>query len=102
FVEWVNLRVSGIGPIKRPVLSEIAEGSGAESARTGTRQAYFDGWHETAIYSRADLGAGDTITGPAVIEEFSSTVPIDPGFSARIDTFGNVRITRTLDSNGAN
>ncbi|MBM7245120.1 hydantoinase/oxoprolinase family protein [Rhodococcus fascians] len=102
FVEWVNLRVSGIGPIKRPVLSEIAAGTGAESARTGTRQAYFDGWLETAIYSRADLGAGDTITGPAVIEEFSSTVPIDPGFSARIDTFGNVRITRTLDSNGAN
>ncbi|ORI21189.1 hydantoinase/oxoprolinase family protein [Rhodococcus sp. 1168] len=101
FVEWVNLRVSGIGPIKRPVLTEIGDGTGAEVARTGTRQAYFDGWHETAIYDRTALGAGDTIDGPAVIEEFSSTVPVDPGFSARIDNFGNIRITRNLDSNGA-
>ncbi len=47
-VEWVNLRVSGIGPIKRPELAEIAPGTGADDALTGTRQAYFDEWVTTA------------------------------------------------------
>nr|WP_218680523.1 hydantoinase/oxoprolinase family protein [Rhodococcus qingshengii] len=99
-VEWVNLRVSGIGPIKRPTLKEIPAGTGADTARTGSRQSYFDSWVETATYDRTLLGAGDVIEGPAVIEEFSSTVPIHPGFSARIDTFGNIRISKSSDSNG--
>ncbi|MFI2591132.1 hydantoinase/oxoprolinase family protein, partial [Rhodococcus erythropolis] len=99
-VEWVNLRVSGIGPIKRPTLKEIPAGTGADSALTGSRQSYFDSWVETATYDRTLLGAGDVIEGPAVIEEFSSTVPIHPGFSARIDTFGNIRISKSSDSNG--
>ncbi|OAK51700.1 hydantoinase/oxoprolinase family protein [Rhodococcoides kyotonense] len=100
-VEWVNLRVSGIGPIQRPAARTVASGSGASSARTGSRQAYFDSWVDTTVFDRARLGAGDTIDGPAVIEEFSSTVPIHPGFSARIDTHGNIRISKTSDSNGA-
>ncbi len=32
--------------------------------------------------------------GPAVVEEFGSTVPVHPGFSARVDGFGNLVITR--------
>lgn len=99
-VEWVNLRVSGIGPIQRPAARTVADGTGAADARTGSRRSYFDSWVDTAVYDRAQLGAGDTIDGPAVIEEFSSTVPIHPGFSARIDTFGNIRINKTSDSNG--
>lgn len=100
-VEWVNLRVSGIGPIKRPELAEIAPGTGADDALTGTRQAYFDEWVTTRVYDRARLGAGDELEGPAVIEEFSSTIPVHPGFRARIDTFGNIRLSKTSDSNGA-
>lgn len=101
-VEWVNLRVSGIGPIQRPELTEIPAGKGADSAITGTREAYFDGWVTTNIYDRDLLGAGDEFEGPAVIEEFSSTIPVHPGFHARVDTFGNIRISKTSDSNGAN
>ena len=55
----------------------------------------FDGWVEAAIYERAKLGAGDVIDGPAVLEEFSSTIPVHPGFRAEVDEFGNVRMTRT-------
>ncbi len=94
-VEWVNLRVTGIGPIRKPEVLEAAPGTGAESARTGTRQVYFDDWVETPVYDRARLGAGDVVEGPAVFEEFSSTVPLHPGFSARVDTFGNLIITRS-------
>ena len=94
-VEWVNLRVTGVGPIRRPDLRTLPPGTGAEAARTGTRRAYFDGWTDAVLYQRSLLGAGDVVEGPAVIEEFGSTVPVHPGFRAEVDGYGNVRLTRT-------
>jgi N-methylhydantoinase A len=96
-VEWVNLRVSGVGPITRPALRELARSDGsAERARTGTRTVCFDGvtFADTAIYWRADLGPGDQLDGPAVVEEFGSTVPLHPGFGAQVDPFGNLIVSR--------
>ena len=34
------------------------------------------------------------LQGPAVIEEFGSTVPVHPGFDVRVDAWGNLVITR--------
>ena len=96
-VEWVNLRVTGVGPIRKPEVREVAAGTGAEQARSGSRQVYFDAWVDAPVYDRARLGAGDVVEGPAVLEEFSSTVPLHPGFTARVDGYGNLVITRTTD-----
>lgn len=93
-VEWVNLRVTGVGPIPRPRIASIARGSGSAAARTGTRTAWFGTEVEAALYDRSSLGAGDVVTGPAVIEEFGSTVPVHPGFRVEVDEFANVRLTR--------
>ncbi|MFB4307778.1 hydantoinase/oxoprolinase family protein [Actinomadura sp. GTD37] len=96
-VEWVNLRVSGIGPIDRPRLAERPPGDGdgdGSRARTGTRPVYFDAWAETAVYRRERLVPGDTVAGPAVIEEFGSTLPLHPGFTATLDGYGNLVVTR--------
>jgi N-methylhydantoinase A len=56
---------------------------------------YFDERVDTPVYDRARLGAGDLVEGPAVLEEFSSTVPLHPGFVARVDRFGNLLIGRS-------
>lgn len=97
-VEWVNLRTTGVGPITRPTLPEIGAGEGGiERARTGSRPVCFDaedGYVETDIYWRPDLGDGDVIPGPAIIEEFGSTVPVHPGFEVRVDAWGNLVITK--------
>ncbi len=108
-VEWVNLRVTGVGPITRPELREIptrvptstnrslqVQDEGPLTARS-TRDVCFDadaGYVATAIYWRPDLRAGDTFCGPAVVEEFGSTLPVHPGFTVRVDTFGNLLVTR--------
>ncbi|HEX6326464.1 MAG TPA: hydantoinase/oxoprolinase family protein [Jiangellaceae bacterium] len=94
-VEWVNLRVTGIGPIRTPSLPDVTPGAGADRARSGVRQVYFDDWTETAVYQRAALGAADAVAGPAIIEEFGSTVPVHPGFTATVDRHGNLRISRS-------
>jgi N-methylhydantoinase A len=101
-VEWVNLRVTGIGPIARPVLTEIATAADSaevsvERARTGTRGVCFepaDGYVDTGIYWRPDLRAGDELSGPVIIEEYGSTAPVHPGFIVRVDTYGNLVITK--------
>ena len=93
-VEWVNLRVTGIGPIARPALREIAPGDG-EPVAAGQRAVCFDADYEpTPVYDRTALRAGDVVRGPAVIEEFGSTVPVHPGFEATVDRFGNVLLER--------
>ena len=43
---------------------------------------------------RTDLAPGTTVEGPAILEEFGSTVPLHPGFTARIDDWMNVIVTR--------
>lgn len=93
-VEWVNLRVTGVGPIRRPGIPEVDKGIGAEQARTGTRKVYFDDWTDTPVYDRSHLGAEDVVPGPAIIEEFGSTVPVHPGFAAEVDRHGNLRMVR--------
>ena len=60
------------------------------------RRVHFDGWSDAAIYDRSLLGAGHRMVGPAVVQEFGSTVPIHPGFVASVDRFGNLIVTRHL------
>ncbi len=48
-VEWVNLRVTGVGPIRRPELRSVSPGSGAETARTGSRDVYVDGYRNIIV-----------------------------------------------------
>jgi N-methylhydantoinase A len=94
-VEWVNLRVSGIGPIARPELPRLPVRDGdVERARTGTRTVVFEDACETPVYWRPDLSPGDVLHGPAVLEEFGSTIPLHPGFRAEVDGFGNLLVTR--------
>ena len=123
-VEWVNLRVTGIGPIQRPELTEVVPAGGADSgsrvrrpgvsvcrdgapalpsrgsttgkAQTGSRPVVFGRSSpsvSTPLYWRPELAPGDVVEGPAVIEEYGATVPVHPGFAARVDRFGNLLVT---------
>jgi N-methylhydantoinase A len=53
-----------------------------------------DGWWTAPVHRRADLRRGDVVTGPAVIEEYGSTLPLHPGFTAEVDAYGNLVIRR--------
>jgi len=95
-VEWVNLRVTGIGPIQRPDLPSLPSGDGDPArALTGRRPVVFArgaAADDAAVYWRPSLLAGDRVTGPAIIEEFGATVPVHPRFAARVDVIGNLRV----------
>ena len=96
-VEWVNLRVSGIGPIQRPEIRRSEATGGAVEERS-RRDVCFEpaaGYVDTPVHWRADLDPGSVVVGPAIIEEFGSTVPLHPGFTARVDAFRNLIVTRS-------
>jgi N-methylhydantoinase A len=97
-IEWVNLRVSGIGPLSRPRVRQRARdrAGGVDRAKTGTRQVYFDAAAlDTSIYARAHLQPGDCLDGPAIVEEFGSTTVVLPAQRARMDEYGNLLLERS-------
>jgi N-methylhydantoinase A len=97
-IEWVNVRVMGIGPIRRPAIEPRPRSlaSGVERALTGQRAVFFeDAFVRTPIYARSGLQAGDCLGGPAVVEEFGSTTVVFPGLDARVDDFGNLLLERS-------
>ena len=93
-LEIVNIRVRLVAagePFEAPQ-QELIEGDGA-TALAGSRSVYFDGIpHETRLYERDLLHAGDVFSGPAIISEYSSATILPPGDVLRVDTFGNLVI----------
>jgi N-methylhydantoinase A len=95
-VEWVNLRVTAVGPIGRPRFPERPPGAGRpERALTGHRDVRFDGRSSMcATYARDRLQPADVLRGPAIIEEYGSTTVVFPGLRAEVDRFGKLLLTR--------
>ena len=91
-VEIVNVRVAAHVSVEKPPLQEVAAGTGARP--TGSRQTYFDGhgFLDTAVFLRDELGAGDQVAGPAVIEEYGATTCIGPGDRLRVDRHGYLHV----------
>jgi len=53
----------------------------------------FDGkFRDAPTYRRAELVAGNKITGPALIEEHASTTVLMPGDRCEVDAYGNLVI----------
>ncbi|MDQ1901064.1 hydantoinase/oxoprolinase family protein [Paracoccus sp. WLY502] len=90
-VEVVNVESAITGAVDRPGRTTLARGKGAHSALRGTREMIFNAEgipHETPVYDGALLGAGDRISGPAVIQEVTTTIVIEPGWLAELHESG--------------
>jgi len=93
--EFVSLRTTVIGVLRKPPQEKIARGARAPSnlADTGARPVYFDGrFKPVRTWARAELRAGNRIRGPALIEEHASTTVLMPGDTLVVDAYGNLAI----------
>jgi N-methylhydantoinase A len=93
-VEIVNCRMQAIGRVPRARLEPVRGGS-AEAALRGSRSVYFGathGWMDTPLYARALLPVRTGMTGPAIVDEMSSTTVIMPGNTFEVDALGNLII----------
>jgi N-methylhydantoinase A len=92
----VNVRTTVIGrrdPVDLAIFASAIERS-AVPKPSGARQVRFNGgWVETAIFDRNSLGRGTELAGPAIVEQPDTTVVIDPGATAIVDSLGNLVIS---------
>ncbi len=90
----VNLRTAVFGRRAAFPLSRLAGEAGAAPPPPASRRAWFAGtWHDTAVLRREHLKPGDSIAGPAIIEQLDTTTVIEPGARAEVDRLGNLIIT---------
>ncbi|MCC6471797.1 MAG: hydantoinase/oxoprolinase family protein [Alphaproteobacteria bacterium] len=93
-VEIVTLRTVVIGVTDKPAARTITPGAG-KVAVFGTRRVKLRGDEsDWPVVDRAGLGAGDWITGPAIVEEANATTVVLPDWSVEVDRWGNLRLTR--------
>ncbi len=89
-MQIINLRLIILGAAPKPVLRELPKGADAPEP-IGTVEVFYDGRaHDAGLYARTGLLAGQTIDGPAVIQQDDCTTCILGGFSAEIDAYGNI------------
>jgi N-methylhydantoinase A len=92
-VEIVSWRLVATGPVasrdsKVALQSAPAKPHGKRNARFGASDI------ETSVYARKDLAKGQTVDGPAIIEERETTIIILPGWRARVDATGCIMASK--------
>ena len=93
-VELFGLAVSAIGHMDLVEVTPADKGSLRCAEPVGTRSVFFSGdeFIETPIYVRQELAVGNSIVGPAVVEQLDSTTIIPPAASASVDQYRNLII----------
>lgn len=91
-VEMVAVRLVVTVPGARPrPLAPAAD----PAAPRGRRRAWLSGrWQDIEVVSRAALGPGDRVVGPAVVELAEATCLVRPGWSGVVDEVGTLVLIR--------
>lgn len=92
--EFLTYRLK-VTSASRPIQTAVLSGSGAgvETARRGSRMCMFDGQAkpvETPAYDWDRMAPGHKITGPALIDDKTTTVLVVPGFTCEVDAYHNL------------
>ena len=80
--------------------AEYTEAPAPAEAVKGTRTVFFDpapdesGGTETTLYERDRLPVGAMLEGPAIVEQFDATIVVPAGWTARLDGFRNLILSR--------
>ncbi len=94
-VELVNLRIQAVGEQHRPQIAALADDR-QPAASTRSRKAYWKetDWVDCPIFDRQSLAVGQSVTGPAIIEEYGSTTVVPRNWAATGDEYGNLILGR--------
>jgi N-methylhydantoinase A len=94
-VEVVSVRLSIIGKVPEVTLPMLAEQVGDPRPR-GRRPVFHKGtWIDAGIYTRADLLAGASLVGPAIITQSDTTIWVPPTWRLSVHQSGVLFIWRS-------
>lgn len=99
-VEFLTFRLRATTPRAPFELRRVAAAEGgAETAIKRRRTSWFEGMPvDTPVYDGALLAAGHTFSGPAIIEETTTTVVIPSAYDCRVDDHKDYVLTRRVGS----
>lgn len=106
-VEAVHWKVSGVGPVEALEVRQAGGTpgvAGSGDALKAQRAIYVPEarvFQPASIYDRYALRPGDTVTGPAVVEERESSLVLFPGQVGRVDAHLNIIVTLAQEETGA-
>jgi len=85
----VNLRVTAIGTVDKPDLAGLRQPRAAARAAVD-REVFFEGIGtvKCPVLQRDALAEGESVKGPAIVEEYASTTVLHPGDRATTNHFG--------------
>jgi N-methylhydantoinase A len=94
-IRVMNLRYARIGVRPKFDLSVLAPQGAGSTASLGVQRVFHAGqWWDAQRYARLALPVQAQVDGPAILEQADTTVWLEPGFSARVDTLGNLLVER--------
>lgn len=93
-IEIVNVRLSASARLHDEADTTPPDTRVTEPVSHAARVVFFSAENsvEAKIYARADLMAGHTIDGPAIVEQLDTTTPIYPGDTATVTPDGHLII----------
>ena len=89
-VEVVLVRVFGVKKIANLKLSDPV----STSVKSYKKKVYLGDWVEVDVYKRETLGRGFRAKGPAIIEEYSSTIIVKDGWEFEVGKMGSIILRR--------
>jgi N-methylhydantoinase A len=95
-VEIINVRVCATIAIAIAAPTAQAVKSAKTRAVKGSRMVYFPEFREfrpTIVYDRYALEPGQTLDGPAIVEERESTLLVGPGGCLKVAASGNIIVS---------
>ena len=92
-VEIVTLRVGATLPIG--IIPRLDREKLAARAPEQAKIFHDEAWHDCARHTAEALAAGQKIVGPAVIEGYTATTWVPPGWTAELDPADNLILRRS-------
>lgn len=101
-IDIVNLRTAGRGRLPE-LMNEAAVAVKEDPDPIGTRRVFLNeqlGWQDIAVFSGATLRPGHTLTGPAIIEEATTTLFVADALPVEVDHSNNYVIHLSSEEAG--
>ncbi|WP_084462747.1 hydantoinase/oxoprolinase family protein [Oceanibaculum pacificum] len=100
-LQMVTVRLTAVVPIERPDNLGGAAGDAENLTEQANRRVFFaesGGFVSTPVVQRDALTQGNSVAGPAIIEQMDTTTILPPGFTASVDDHNNLIITQSEES----
>src|SRR3954466_13332714 len=93
-VEALHWRLTAIGATERPSFGRAVSPRNTDTRPKKNREVIFNGRKvTTGVYQGAQLQSQQTIDGPAIVEEPTTTIVVPPGWRLAVNEFGDYELS---------